>query len=57
MLASLADLFIIGTLATRGILMAPLPISVVGAVLLGASVFGIFLDLIKVPVFYRLKII
>jgi H+-transporting ATPase len=57
MLASVADLFVIGTLATRGILMTALPVSVVGATLLATAVFGILLDLIKVPIFHRLKIV
>jgi H+-transporting ATPase len=56
MLASLADLLIIATLATRGILMTPLPAAVVAGALLATAVFALLLDLIKVPVFRRLKI-
>jgi H+-transporting ATPase len=57
MAASAADLLVIGTLATRGILMKPLPVAVV-AVLLGVTVvFSLLLDLIKVQVFRRLQIV
>jgi H+-transporting ATPase len=57
MVASATDLLIIATLATRGILMHPLPIGVV-AVLLGAAVaFSFLLDLVKVLVFRCLKIV
>jgi H+-transporting ATPase len=56
MAASAADLLIIATLATRGILMKPLPVAVV-AVLLGVTViFSLVLDLIKVRLFRRLQI-
>ena len=57
MAASAADVLIIGTLATRGILMKPLPMAV-AVVLLGAAiVFSFLLDQIKVPVFRLLKIV
>ena len=57
MAASAADLLVIATLATRGILMKPLPVAVV-AVLLGVTVvFSLLLDLIKVQVFRRLQIV
>ncbi len=57
MVASATDLLVIATLATRGILMNPLPVAVV-AVLLGATVlFSLLLDLIKVQVFRRLQIV
>ncbi len=55
--ASLADLLIIGTLSTRGILMTRLPVSVVLAVLAAAAAFGLLLDQVKVPVFRRLQIV
>jgi H+-transporting ATPase len=56
MAASAADLLIIATLATRGILMKPLPISVVAVLLAVTLVFSLMLDLIKVRVFRRLQI-
>jgi high-affinity K+ transport system ATPase subunit B len=57
MAASVADLLVIGTLATRGIFMKPLPVAVV-AILLGLTVvFCLLLDLIKVRVFRRLQIV
>jgi H+-transporting ATPase len=57
MVASAADLLIISTLATGGILMTPLPIVVVATTLAATAVFGLSLDLIKVPVFRRLQIV
>ena len=55
--ASAADVLIIATLATHGILMKPLPVGVV-AVIFGAAVaFGLLLDQIKVPIFRLLKIV
>ncbi len=54
--SSIADLLIAATLAHRGIAMAPLPWLVLGGVLLGAAGFALLVDLIKVPVFHRLKI-
>jgi H+-transporting ATPase len=54
--SSILDITIFGTLATRGILMAPLPILLVASVL-GAAVFLAFLlDLLKVRLFGRLQI-
>jgi H+-transporting ATPase len=55
--SSIADLAIAAILATGGILMKPLPIEVVLAILVAAAVFAFVLDLVKVPVFARLKII
>ena len=57
MAASVLDLLIISTLATRGVLMTPLPIAIVATTLAATAVFGLILDLIKVPVFRRLQII
>jgi len=57
MVASAVDLLIISTLATHGILMMPLPIVVVVTTLAATAIFGLLLDLIKVPVFRRLRII
>lgn len=54
--ASIADVLIISTLAIRGIAMHPLPIAVVASILSAAVLFAFLLDLIKVPVFRRLQI-
>jgi H+-transporting ATPase len=53
-LSSVVDLALIATLATRGILMSPLPLLWVGAVSGAAVVFAFVLDLVKVAVFGRL---
>jgi len=55
-LSSVADVMIALTLAGCGWLMLPLPWWVLGSVLVGAFAFAFALDLIKVPVFKRLKI-
>ena len=55
-LSSLANLLIISTLAVAGILMTALPILVVAGTLGAAVAFGFVLDLVKVPVFARLRI-
>jgi H+-transporting ATPase len=55
-LSSVADLLIASTMANRGIAMAPLPLLVMGATLAGAVVFAFLVDIIKVPVFNRLRI-
>jgi H+-transporting ATPase len=57
MIGSAADLLIIAILATRGILMKPLPLAVVVVLLAVTVVFSLLLDLIKAPVFRRLKIV
>jgi H+-transporting ATPase len=57
MAASGVDLLIISELATRGVLMTPMPIVVVATTLAATAVFGLILDLIKVPVFRRMQII
>jgi H+-transporting ATPase len=56
MVGSAADLLIIATLATRGILMKPLPVIVVVVLFAVTLVFSLLLDLIKAPVFRRLRI-
>jgi H+-transporting ATPase len=56
MVASATDLLIIAILATRGILMHPLPIGVVAFLFAAAIAFSFLLDLIKVLLFRRLKI-
>jgi H+-transporting ATPase len=55
--ASTLDLMIASTLAIRGIAMSSLPIFVVGGILLATVVFALVLDVAKVPVFNRLKIV
>jgi H+-transporting ATPase len=54
--SSVADLLIISTLATFGIGMAPLPLSVLAGEFVAAMVFGSILDGVKIPVFSRLGI-
>jgi H+-transporting ATPase len=54
--SSVADLLIASTLAVGGILMTPLPASIVAGTLAAAAVFAVILDLVKVPVFRRLGI-
>ena len=54
--SSVVDLLIASTLATCGIAMTPLPIFVVGGILVAAAVFAFLLDFAKVPVFKRLRI-
>jgi H+-transporting ATPase len=56
LLSSVADLLIASTLAVGGIAMAPLPAPVVAGTLAAAVAFAVLLDLVKVPVFQRLKI-
>ena len=57
MVASATDVLIIAMLATRGILMHPLPADVVAALFAAAVAFGFLLDLIKVLLFRRLHIV
>jgi len=56
MVSSMADLLIISTLATRGILMTPIPVLTVTSVLGSVAIFAFCLDLIKVPIFRLLKL-
>jgi len=56
LLSSVADLLIASTLAVAGIAMTPLPPWVVADTLAAAVAFAVLLDLVKVPVFQRLKI-
>ena len=55
-LCSVADMVIIPMLAIYGIAMAPLPAVVIACEFAAAIVFGIVLDVIKIPVFARLQI-
>jgi H+-transporting ATPase len=54
--SSIADVLIISLFAVRGILMRPLPLGVVGSVLLSAVAFAFILDHNNVPTFRRLQI-
>jgi H+-transporting ATPase len=56
LVSSVADLLIASTLAIAGIAMTPLPAWVVAGTLAAAVAFAILLDLVKVPIFQRLKI-
>jgi H+-transporting ATPase len=55
-LCSVADMVIIPMLAIYGIAMAPLPAGVIACEFAAAIVFGMVLDVIKIPVFARLQI-
>ncbi len=55
--SSVADVLIASVLAITGILMKPLPIRLVLGSLAAAAVFAFVLELLKVPVFTRLKIV
>jgi H+-transporting ATPase len=56
LVSSTADLLIASTLAVGGIAMAPLPAWVVAGTFAAAVAFALLLDLVKVPVFRRLRI-
>jgi H+-transporting ATPase len=56
LLSSLADVLIISTLAIGGFAMAPLPLSVVAGEFVAAVVFGMILDVVKLPIFAWLEI-
>ena len=55
-LSSVADVLIISTMAICGIAMAPLAIWVVTCEFAAAIAFGLVLDIVKTPVFARLRI-
>jgi H+-transporting ATPase len=55
-LSSVADVLIISTLALLGIAMTPLPIAIIAGEFDAALAFGVVMDLIKIPVFARLRI-
>jgi H+-transporting ATPase len=54
--SSIADITIAATLAIAGVAMTPLPAVVVGGVFTAAAAFGLVLDLVKIPVFAKLRI-
>jgi len=55
-LCSMADVLIISTLAVLGIAMSPLPLAIIACEFAAAIVFGAILDVVKIPVFARLRI-
>ena len=54
--SSVCDVLIIVALATRGIAMTPLPLPAIACTLAAAAAFAFVMDLVKTPVFSRLKI-
>jgi H+-transporting ATPase len=54
--SSVCDVLIIVTLATRGIAMTALPLPPIAWTLAAAAAFGFALDLVKAPVFGRLRV-
>ena len=56
-LSTVADVVIAATLALCGFAMTPLTVSVVVATLAAAAVFAVLLDLLKLPVFARFRIV
>ena len=54
-LSSIADLTIVTTLASRGILMQPLPLALIGGVIAAAVLLAFVLDGVKSAVFHRFK--
>ena len=55
-LSSLANILIISTLAVAGILMSPVPMLAVAGTLAAAVGFGLVLNVVKIPIFKRLRI-
>jgi H+-transporting ATPase len=55
--SSAADVLIAATLAVAGIAMTPLPFPVVAGTLAAAAAFALVLDVVKLPLFARLKVI
>jgi len=49
-LSSIVDVSVVCLLSTRGILMAPLPDSLIGSVILACALYLIALDFLKVPI-------
>jgi H+-transporting ATPase len=54
--SSIADLLIASTLAVMGIAMTPLPVWIVVGTLAAAIVFAFAMDMMKVPLFARLRV-
>ncbi len=56
LMGTLADILLVGTLATRGILMAPIPVGLVAGLLGVIVLYLAVLDLLKVPVFKKINL-
>ncbi len=57
MFSSVLDVLLISVLASRGIWMTALPLSVIGCIAIGAALFTFVLDAVKVPVIRKLQIV
>jgi len=55
-LSSVADVLIVAALAGLGIAMTRLPVTIIAGEFAAAIAFGVFLDLVKIPLFARLRI-
>jgi H+-transporting ATPase len=55
-LSSAVDLTIASTMANRGLAMVPLSLGVIGGTLMGAAIFALVTDFVKIPVYRHLKI-
>ena len=55
-LSSVADVLIVAALAGLGIAMTRLPVTIIAGEFAAAIAFGVFLDLVKIPFFARLRI-
>jgi H+-transporting ATPase len=56
LLASLADVTVVASLAIGGLLMTPLSPAIIGVLLIATLAFALSLDFIKILVFSRLRI-
>jgi len=56
LVSSVADIVIASTLAVGGIAMTPLPYAVVASALAATAAFALVVDLVKIPIFARLRI-
>jgi H+-transporting ATPase len=56
-LSSIADMLIIPSMAVRGVLMAPLPLRIVGGIFLASFALALALDQVKVALFSRLRMV
>jgi hypothetical protein len=56
MFSSVLDVLLISVLASRGIWMTALPLSDIGCLAIGATLFTFLLDAVKVPVVRKLQI-
>ena len=55
-LSTCADLLFISVLANRGLAMAPLSLAVLATVLGASIVFWTFLNVVKIPIFAKLRL-